>query len=73
MTKCKKKCLRGMTKRRKNDIADLQELVAISYMHAPTHIAGPWNPLDALTKHSSRTRKTMARLLEWMEGKYSAM
>ena len=70
--KVRKLCLRGMSKRRKNDIADIQELVAMRLLESPVHIGGPLNPFDALTKHKSRTTKTMARLVEWQHGEYEA-
>ena len=73
VTKCKKKCLRGMTKRRKNDIADLQELVSLGLMYMPIHISGKTNPFDALTKDKAQTKRTAARLAEWMLGHYSPM
>ena len=70
--KTRKLCLRGMSKRRKNDIADIQELVAIGLLETPVHVAGKFNPFDALTKHKSRTRVTMERLVEWQGGEYEA-
>ncbi len=70
--KVRKLCLRGMSKRRKNDIADIQELVAIRLLNRLVHIAGKLNPFDALTKHKSRTKKTMERLVEWQMGVYEA-
>jgi hypothetical protein len=70
--KTRKLCLRGMSKRRKNDIADMQELVALGLLAPPIHIAGKTNAFDALTKHKSRTRATMEYLAEWQNGSYEA-
>jgi hypothetical protein len=61
-----------MSKRRKNDIADMQELVALGLLAPPIHIAGKTNCYDALTKHKSRTKVTMEYLVEWQNGSYEA-
>ena len=60
----------GMRKARKTDISDLKDSVERGLLEDLVHIAGPYNPVDALTKSASRTTKTMERLREVVRGHY---
>ena len=60
----------GMRKARKTDISDLKDRIERGLLEDVVHIAGPHNPLDALTKHASRTAKTMPRLKQLVQGHY---
>ena len=60
----------GMRKARKTDISDLKDSIERGLLEDVVHIAGPHNPIDALTKHASRTAKSMPRLKELVQGTY---
>ena len=60
----------GMRKSRKTDIADLRDALERGLVESLRHIAGVWNPADALTKLGSRTKQTMQRLDEVVRGVY---
>jgi len=56
-----------MSKRRKQDIADMQECLAEGDVSAIIHVQGEWNIADALTKGKARTTKTMTALREMLK------
>jgi len=60
----------GMRKARKTDISDLKDGLERGLLDRIEHIAGPFNPIDALTKSSSRTARTMERLRDVVRGVY---
>jgi len=61
----------GMAKRRKQDVADLQELTFEEQLRDPLfHCSGKAIPMDPLTKPASQAKQTSARLREVLEGGY---
>ena len=60
-----------LSKRRKQDIGDLQECLALGDLRELRHINGKLNATDALTKCSSKCQHTIERLIEMMSGFYA--
>ena len=63
-------CISDLSKRRKIDIADLRELRDRGELRRLVHVAGEFNPTDALTKKPERTVKTTERLIEILSTGY---
>ena len=61
----------AMTKKRREDISDIKECVALEENNAPFHINGIQNPSDALTKKSSRGASMMRLLGLFKTGYYT--
>jgi len=62
----------GLNKRRKMDVADIQECRKKGELKRLVHIQGTLNPVDPLTKERSRTKQTTERLVELLKsGWYS--
>ena len=62
---------RGFEKRRKSDIADIQQLQALGRMRDVVKIRGVTNPTNAGTKKLSFEDPTMARLRNMQCGFYT--
>jgi len=63
-----------MSKRRKLDVADFQEAVALGECRPLVHILGKFNPTDSLTKHRSRATATALILRKLLaEGYYDVV
>ena len=61
----------GLKKRRKTDIADVQECIDLGVLRHLVKIAGPGNPIDCYTKEMSFDTRPYQRLCELMrEGWY---
>jgi hypothetical protein len=54
----------GMSKRRKIDVADIQQLRREGQLKRLVHIQGLRNPVDPLTKERARSRATAEYLVE---------
>jgi len=61
----------ALSKRRKQDVGDLQECLALGDLRELRHISGKMNATDALTKCSSKCQHTIERLFELMSGFYT--
>ena len=62
---------KGMEKRRKSDIADIQQLQSMGRMRAVVKIRGVTNPANAGTKKLSFEEPTMQRLRNMQRGFYT--
>ena len=60
----------ALSKRRKQDVGDLQECLAVGDLREFLHINGKMNATDALTKCSSKCQHTIERLIELVAGWY---
>jgi len=61
----------GESKRRKGDLADIQELQSLRKLRPLVHVAGKTNPANAGTKFLSFEEQTMSRLRSVTQGFYS--
>ena len=62
---------RGMEKRRKSDIADIQQLQCMNRLRDLVKIRGTTNPANAGTKKLSFEDITMTRLRTLQQGRYT--
>jgi len=61
---------KGIGKRRKTDVCDIQEMQDLGFLRELTKIAGPTNPANAGTKKLTFEDQTMVRLREVAMGYY---